>query len=321
MSNLQTTNKQRILAILVVIGLFFVVGSLLSLISANNKRENTKLVNEVIALKSEAAARSRIKKLEIVGLDKTKITAKSFLTMVMTEGGLKKELTAKNSQQVLPIASLTKLMTAIIVKEKVNLKTEILATSEYVGGYGSSKILEPGRTYLVLELLKNILISSDNDSAQLLSSVLGEKNFVELMNQKARDLGLDNTKYINTTGLDPLDKNIVPNYSTAEDTAKIVMYIYKRHPDIFQITRDAEYNFCDTDSDCRPIFSTNQLLTNLDFKFKIIGGKTGQTVLALRNLALIIEPFDGIFLVNIVLGSEDHFADTQAIINHLQQIN
>lgn len=316
------TIKEKILATFVVLVLFTGSGIFLAYINFNNKKDTIELQNRASSRKIEVLARNKIARMEIGNLNIDDITAKAFLTLAFTAGDFQKVLAQKNVDEALPIASITKLMTAIVVREKINIKTEVTATADYVGGYGTAKILEVGRTYTALELLKNILISSDNDSARLLASILGEENFVSLMNIKAKELGMNNTFFVNTTGLDPVSDSINNlNISSASDLVKMILYINNKHPDIFQITRDSQYNFCDTKGDCYNIFSTNRLLDNPDFNFKIIGGKTGRTVLADTNLALIIEPFDGIFLLNIVLGSKDNFTDTKTIINDLKLKN
>lgn len=311
------TNKEKLQATATVVILLLIVAIVLGYTTFSNKQDTLRLQSQASNRKLEIAAIDKVSKLEISNFNFENITAKSVLTLAVTSGNYQKVLLQKNSDQPFPIASLTKLMTAVIVREKISLRKEVVATADYVGGYGSANVLEVGKTYTVLELLKNILISSDNDSARLLSSFIGEEKFINLMNSKARDLNLTQTKFTNVTGLDSLIEGQSDNVSSANDIAKLMLYIDDKHPDLFQITRDTQYNFCDIDQSCYTIHSTNLFLNNPNFKFKIIGGKTGYTFSAGKNLALILQPFDGIFLINIVLGSQDNFADTKVITNHL----
>jgi len=218
---------------------------------------------------------------------------------------------------VLPIASITKLMTAVIILENIKLETEIKATRDYIGLEESTFVLETDKIYTVKELLANMLISSDNDSARLLSSTLGEVNFIAKMNLKAKELGLTKTNYFNVTGLDPDKSSNEVNVSSANDLANLLIYIKNKHPKILELTANPSYGFCDINNYCKTVTSTDKFLNDKDFKFKIVGGKTGSTDLAQKNLALIIEPIDDITIINIVLGAKDNFLDTESLINNI----
>jgi D-alanyl-D-alanine carboxypeptidase len=162
------------------------------------------------------------------------------------------------------------------------------------------------------------IIPSDNDAARVLASSIGSENFVDLMNKKSYDLSLTNTFFANPTGLDPLEGRIDLNISTASDIATLVREINTNYRSIFEMGRTISADFCSLDLICHKILNTNQLLSDPEFLYTIIGGKTGQTDLAQRNLALIMEPIDGIFLISIVLGSTDHFATTKTLINSIK---
>jgi D-alanyl-D-alanine carboxypeptidase len=320
------TTKEKVFAILFVFILFLFVGSLFGYIGYINKKNTEKLQEKVRIEKLEAKEKTLLSQMVMSDILPNEITAKSFLTMAISSRSFKKVINSKNPDDTLPIASVTKLMTAIVVLENIDLNTKVTATADYVGGDGTMNVLEIGKTYTAKELLYNMLIASDNDAAQLLASILGTENFVILMNKKAKDLNLIRTSFVNVTGLDPLVNGKAYNISSSHDLAQLLIYINKNYQNIFEISRKAEYNFCDINNYCKNIISTDQLLTDPEFNlpgqnrqagYKIIGGKTGQTLLANKNLALITEPFDGIFLINIVLGSDDNFADTKTIFNHL----
>jgi D-alanyl-D-alanine carboxypeptidase len=310
--------KERILAILTVIILFSVVGTLFGYISYNNKKKTDALKKIVLENQIRKEKTERFNKIQFDDLPLLDITSKSFLTMITNDLGTNKILAQKNPDLILPIASITKLMVAIITLENINPETEITATLDYIGKEESAYILEVDKTYKVKELLANALISSDNDSARLLAGTLGESNFIDKMNIKALELGLTKTNFVNVTGLDPVKPDLPINNSSATDLAKLLIYIKDNHPEIFTLTTKVQYNFCDTNNNCKPVTSTNKLLEDKTLRFKILGGKTGSTDIALKNLALISEISDNIYLINIVLGSKNNFMDSVSLINHVK---
>lgn len=309
--------KEKILALLIIILLFFFVGFYFMALNINDKIKTTTLKNKVLQLKEERESIHKLTEINLATSTKAEVTSQSFLTLAITDSGLKKVLNQKNPDWALPIASISKLMTAVIVLENINPETEIKATRDYVGLEESAFVLEDNKIYTAKELLANMLISSDNDSARLLSGTLGEKNFIDKMNSKAKELGMDKTYFVNVTGLDPQKPITELNISSPNNLADLIIYIKNKHPEILKLTANPSYNFCDIKNYCKLISSTDKLLTDNDFKFKIIGGKTGSTDLALKNLALLTTPLEGVSLINIVLGSKDNFADTVSLINQI----
>src|SRR4030042_6721410 len=137
-----------------------------------------------------------------------------------------KILYEKNSNKRMQIASITKLMTAIIALEEGNLD-EIITISEEAAAQEGSKIwLLSGEQITLRNLLYAVLVHSGNDAAYAIAEHLGNgdvKIFVEKMNQKARDLGLLSTHYENPIGFDAKE-----NYSTAYDLSIIARYAYRK---------------------------------------------------------------------------------------------
>lgn len=135
----------------------------------------------------------------------------------------------KNSQQPLPPASMTKIMTMILImdaldKGKITLNEKVRA-SEYAASMGGSQIfLEPGEEMTVNDMLKGIAIGSGNDASVAMAEHLAgsEKAFVTMMNKKAKQLGLKNTHFANPTGLPVKD-----HYSTAYDMAMMAKELLK----------------------------------------------------------------------------------------------
>ncbi len=313
-------NKNKILACLTVIILFLLVGGLFFFISLKNRERTKKLRQAVI---ERQRVQDLAERFNNIYLDTTAtsspLTSKSYLTMIMTGDGDEKILNQKNPDLVWPIASVTKLMTAIIILENVDLEMPVTATLDYIGQEESFFVLKTDKKYRVKDLLANALIASDNDSARLLSSTLGKNNFVAKMNQRARELDLTQTHFFNVTGLDPIASSSDElNVSTATDLANLLIFIQKTYPEILKITTQTEYNFCETENSCQIVNNTNKLLNNKDFQLKILGGKTGYTDLAGKNLVLVTDILNDIVLVNIVLGSNDNFVDTLSLINQIK---
>jgi len=309
--------KEKILALLTVFFLFIFVGILFFSIGLNNKNKTEILKRQVLKIKAEREMTSKLNQLQVATSSLSGLTSESFITLALADNGVKKVLIQKNPDWALPIASITKLMTAVVVLENVNPETKIKATKDYIGLEESAFILETDHFYTVKELLANMLISSDNDSARLLSSTLGEVNFIAKMNLKAQELNLTKTNYFNVTGLDPVKPDLNANLSSSNDLSNLLIYIKNKHSEILELTTNPSYNFCDVSNNCKLINSTDKFLSDKDFKFKIVGGKTGTTDFAQKNLALMVEPIANVTIINIVLGAKDNFVDTRSLINNI----
>lgn len=140
----------------------------------------------------------------------------------------------KNYQQQLPIASLTKLMTATVVAEIVDLRKSISVTSSMVEARGSTSGLEPGEKVRAVELFWPLLIESSNDAAEVLSYFLGRKETIELMNEKAKAISMDQTKFVDPSGLS------AQNVSTPEDLFYLARYVLNARPMFLDISREKE---------------------------------------------------------------------------------
>lgn len=146
------------------------------------------------------------------------ISAKSAVVMDGVTGRL---LYEKNCNSRSLIASTTKIMTALVICEQCNVLDRVRIPKEAVGIEGSSMYLQAGEILTVQELLYGMMLHSGNDAATALAIYCGGtlEGFVQLMNDKARVLSMDNTHFGNPHGLDHPD-----NYSTAEDLAILAAY-------------------------------------------------------------------------------------------------
>lgn len=163
--------------------------------------------------------------------------AKNALSSVIIEQDTGEVLYEKDARKKLPPASMTKIMTMLIIMEEIdkgNLKLDDkVMTSEYAASMGGSQIfLEPGEEMTVNEMLKGIAIASGNDASVAMAEKISgtEEAFVNLMNNKAKSLGLNDTHFKNPTGLPAAD-----HYSSAYDMAIMGRELLK-HPLITKYT-------------------------------------------------------------------------------------
>ena len=160
--------------------------------------------------------------------------AKSAILVEVSTGNI---LFEKNKDEKLSVASLTKMMTQLLILEAVekgNLNwDEKITTSANASGYGGTQIyLETGEVMTARDLMKGVSMASANDATVVLAERIAgsEEKFVEMMNKKAQELGLKNTNFVNPTGLD--EDN---HYSSSYDLAKIAIELMK-HEEIFKFS-------------------------------------------------------------------------------------
>jgi D-alanyl-D-alanine carboxypeptidase (penicillin-binding protein 5/6) len=226
-----------------------------------------------------------------------------------------KVLFSKNEKEILPIASLTKLMSATIVLEDKNYNFEkTIKISKEAGSQGNTPNcgnldLEVGKEIKIEKLFELMLVCSSNDATYALSELIGVENFVSKMNRKAKELGMDSTYFFNPTGLDSQNGNL--NYSTAEDLIKLTKYILENHPLIFETTLK-EKNF-----NVENGFSKVKLREE-EF---LIGGKTGYTEKAGGSLIFVFQNKNEDVFLNVILGAiseEERIEEMQKLINWIR---
>lgn len=216
----------------------------------------------------------------------------------------------QNEKQRLPIASLTKLMTALVVLGNYDLNQKVTISEKAASQEGSTYPLKAGEIFTVNDLLHIALIESSNNAAYAIAEVTGVDNFVDIMNWEAKNMGLKDTHFSNPTGLDDPQ-----NYSTALDLTVFTKQILDK-PKIWAILQQPEYNVVDN-GDPHPIVKNTDLLLTEDsaWKNKIYGGKTGYTQQANGCLILVIKD-NGKYLINVILGAQDRFQEMRNLINN-----
>nr|WP_295971722.1 D-alanyl-D-alanine carboxypeptidase family protein [uncultured Bacillus sp.] len=206
----------------------------------------------------------------------------------------------KSSQEQLPPASMTKIMTMLLIMEALDKGTlsmkEKVRASEYAASMGGSQIfLEPGEELTVEEMLQGIAIGSGNDASVAMAEKIAgsEENFVDMMNKKAKELGLKNTKFQNTTGL-PVDDH----YSTAYDMAMMAKELLK-YEDITKFTGTYEAYLRENTDKKFWLVNTNKLVR---FYPGVDGLKTGFTKEAMYCLTATAQK-DGMRVVAVIFGA------------------
>ncbi len=240
------------------------------------------------------------------------INALAALSVKIDKDGNEKVLFDQNSEQELAIASLTKLMTALVVLDSYDYFQLIPIDEESIDQEGAAGDLKMGEKLSVNNLVHMALIESSNDAAFALTKPLGQREFVALMNDYSKNIGLNNTFFNNPTGLEP------DNYSTAKDLVKLTAYILEKKPEIFDITANTSYKILKPNGNLHHFIaeSTNKLLKEVP---GIIGGKTGWSPAAGGCLLLVLDdPNSSSYYINIVLGTDDRFEEMKKIIDIIQ---
>ncbi len=205
-----------------------------------------------------------------------------------------------NSEQQRPIASLTKLMTALVwLDHNPGWQTQVtISTDDY--REGGTFYLFTGEVVTVSNLFHSALIASDNNAAAALvkSSGLSESEFVIAMNNKAKELKMFHTYFIEPTGLDSR------NVATANDIARLINVAYENE-DIRNVVSRSNYSYNIINTGRLNYFTTTNLL--LSSYLKVLGGKTGYSDEAGGCLALQVQGKDQQKIGIIILGSADHY--------------
>lgn len=253
-----------------------------------------------------------------------KINALSYLAAFMNKNGQIMILAEKNTNDLLAMASVTKLMTALVAYQNYDPEDIAVMPKNVNKWDGSSKRFIGGTTFKIRDLLYALLIESNNDAAIGLADKVGMENFVNKMNAEARRLGIVTTHYDNPTGLDPASGKEFINQSTASDLLKLTKEIVLNYPRILNITSLPQYDIKTSSGGFNhTAVNTDKFLSDKNGELlcqtkpvKILGGKTGFTDFAKKNLVLVSEsPNYGGYLITVVLSANDNFAETAKLLN------
>ncbi|MEK7590502.1 MAG: serine hydrolase [Patescibacteria group bacterium] len=208
-----------------------------------------------------------------------------------------------NSTKQWPLASVSKLMTAIIALEKIGPNEIIPISAAAVATEGPQGGFSTGELFTIGDLVKSMMVVSSNDAPAAIAEFFGKQAFVKAMNEKATELQMTHTSFVDPIGFS------LSNQSTTADLEKLVSYIYVYYPEIFSYSRQKEIEIIDLKSTIkRRLFNINVFAGEKEF----LGGKTGYTDEASGNLVSLFW-LDGQPLFIAVFGSENRFGDTKIL--------
>jgi len=231
-----------------------------------------------------------------------------------------KVLYEKNPDARLPLASITKLMTALVAYEIVSEDTTVPISYSAILQDGNSGFTD-GDRFSLSSLMELTLTSSSNDGAYAMAAAVGAMldkgkpatTFVEAMNIRAQELGLTQTSFKNPTGLD-ISEREAGALGSARDVAFLMDYILKNQPDILELTTNPSVMVADEGGSTYQVNNTNNLIGNIS---GLIGSKTGYTTLAGGNLTIAYDASLNRPIIVVVLGSSrsGRFLDVSKLVD------
>ncbi len=232
-------------------------------------------------------------------------------------------LYTKNAEAVYPLASITKLMTALVAYELVADDT-LVTISPAAERQESGGWFMAGERYKAKELTDFALISSYNSAAYTLADSIGAllgngdpvQQFVAAMNIRAEELGLGTMTFHNPTGLD-VSSTLSGGYGSATEVNRLIAYIVTHYPEILLPTIKPTTRLYNTNGDYHDATNTNDLVTDIP---NLLGSKTGFTDLAGGNLTIVFDAGYNRYIAATVLGStrNERFTDMQQIVSAVQ---
>ncbi len=237
--------------------------------------------------------------------DQPKVTAASYAVADLETGDL---IMAKDDETARPIASVSKLLTALTSLDVINQYQVATVGPAAVAAYGTQGNLKAGEKLPINELLFPLLLESSNDAAEVLATHFGRASFINQVNTKAAAIGLTKTHFEDPSGLSP------QNVSTARDLARLAKHIYQYKRYIFDVTSQSRHTY-----NGQTWINSNKLVGTTGY----LGGKNGftdeaeQTQVALFNLPL--SEFTQRPVVVVLLKSTDRDKDMSALVNFVKK--
>jgi D-alanyl-D-alanine carboxypeptidase (penicillin-binding protein 5/6) len=237
------------------------------------------------------------------------ITAEAAFFVETTSGEV---LFAKNADEQLPIASLTKIMTAIVALEKMPLDKEVLISESAAGMEPDKMFLEKGEKLTVEELINGLFLVSANDASEALAeSTTGRREeFLQMMNTKAKHLGMKNTHFINPSGL---QEDGISQYSTALDVSLMAHYAIANFPFLLDITKEPHIYIPENG-----VHSSFDLYSGINLVSTypgVLGFKTGYTPEAGLTLVTVARR-EGKEVIGVLLGCTNRRDDAKRLLDY-----
>ncbi len=235
------------------------------------------------------------------------VNARSYVVFDISKNSV---ILEKNKEFSYPVASITKLMGAVVALENIDMDKTIVLSEKMLEPLGYSPSLFLGLRVSAKNLLKASLIQSTNDAANSLAYFLEDGDFLELMNKKAKELNMKNTFFYDPHGLSP------SNVSSANDISKLLIYIYENHPEILEISRDNNFWLPNEFGRMLKFKNVNNFYNHSLF----IGGKTGYLPEARQTFAAIFNIKENPVAI-VLLYSQNRQEDTLKIIDKIKSKN
>ncbi len=233
------------------------------------------------------------------------LSSKAYLVGDLETGEV---ILEKNADTVYPLASVSKLMTAVVAREKMDLQQIAIVSRDASGAYGSQGELVLGEKIRLRDLQFPLLMESSNDAAEVFADQYGHAKFIEEMNKKAASLDMTDTYYGDPSGLDP------QNTSTPHNMFTLARYIMQHDPEIFDMTRVKQFSIKG-----HTWYNRNAQLPLAGF----VGGKNGyidqakQTTVSLFDVPLAKGGVRTVVIV--ILKSDAKNADVNKLIAYLKK--
>lgn len=220
-------------------------------------------------------------------------------------------LASSDLNSVAPIASLTKLMTALIAAEYINLDSSVSVTEE---SFVHSLVprLEDQTEVSMYSLLQLLLVESSNEAAEVIAAQIGREEFVAHMNEKAAAIGLSHTVFADPSGLSS------ENVSTVGDLLRLIQYIYDNRRFVVELTADQDLPSAYISGEFGELLNFNKV-KDLD---NFIGGKVGETLAAGQTSvtlhSLKVKGQDRVLAI-VLLGSDSRNADVHELLTYAEE--
>lgn len=303
--------------ILLVLGILFVLALLTVVFILNNKQTNASSIISPIPrilstfvpknVEDKSFWKPNITIVYATGAEKPVLSAASALSYDLSADKL---LFSKNINERLPIASLTKIMTGVVGLENNNINKKI-TVSKYAATIGDNVMgLATGEQLTLEELLYGLILPSGNDAAEAIAegTELGRENFIFLMNKKAEDLGLSDTRFTNSSGLEG-DGN---QYSSAYDLLVITKYALENET-FRKVVSTVEYEIPQSASHKYfYLYNDTNLLTSYP---GVKGVKVGYTDEAGLCLVTYLD-YDGHKIIAVLLNSHNRRQEMKDLLDY-----
>lgn len=234
------------------------------------------------------------------------VSAESFLVADLKNN---EALAGKAENKVLPITSITKLMTALVVTDHLNIERTITISPQMIIQTSVPR-LEAGQQISIYSLLFPLLLESSNEAATAMAYGLGQERFIKLMNEKAQAIGMSKTNFADPSG--KADENT----STAEDLLNLARYLYGNRSFILKMTT----GHLDKSIYGEPVFSNLKNFNLFGDDPRFVGGKVGKSTAARETMLAVFEieiKGEKRPISIIILGSSDTSRDMKTILDYI----